>query len=122
MEIFFTYLKCFLLGGTICLVGQILLNFTKLTSGRILVIFLLAGVLLEGVGLYQFLVDFGGAGATVPIMGFGSILASGAIKGAEENIFLALGGGFKSGAIGVAFAIIFGYLNAVIFNPKTKTA
>ncbi|MEG2002756.1 MAG: SpoVA/SpoVAEb family sporulation membrane protein [Clostridia bacterium] len=120
MEIFLTYLKCFLVGGTICMIGQILLNYTKLTAGRILVMFLLAGIFLQAVGLYQHIVDFAGAGATVPISGFGYLLAKGAMEGARENIFSALSGGLQTGSIGIAFAIIFGYLNAVIFKAKTK--
>lgn len=120
MEIFLTYLKCFLVGGAICAIGQLLLNFTKLTSGRILVIFLLVGVFLQGVGVYQYIVDFAGAGATVPICGFGYLLAKGAMEGARENLFQALSGGLQAGSVGIAFAIIFGYLNAVLFKPKTK--
>ena len=120
MEIFLTYLKCFAVGGVICMLGQLLLNYTKLTAGRILVIFLLSGIFLQAVGLYQYIVDFAGAGATVPISGFGYMLAKGSMNGAKENIFQAISGGLQSGSIGIAFAIIFGYLNALIFNSKTK--
>ena len=120
MEIFLIYLKCFAVGGVICMLGQLLLNYTKLTAGRILVSFLLAGIFLQAVGLYQYVVDFAGAGATVPISGFGYLLAKGAMNGAKENIFQAISGGLQSGSIGIAFAIIFGYLNALIFKPKTK--
>ncbi len=121
MEIMFQFIKCFIVGGAICVVGQLLLNFTKLTAGRILVIFLLCGVFLQAVGLYQPLVDFAGSGATVPISGFGYLLAKGAMNGAKENIFGAITGGLEAGVTGVAVAIIFGWLNAVIFRPKTKS-
>lgn len=121
MDIFLQFLKCFLVGGAICVIGQLLLNFTKLTAGRILVLFLLSGVLLQAVGLYQPLVDFAGSGATVPICGFGYLLAKGAMNGAKESIFGAITGGLEAGVIGIAVAIIFGWLNAVIFRPKTKS-
>lgn len=121
MDIFLQFLKCFLVGGAICVIGQLLLNFTKLTAGRILVLFLLSGVLLQAVGLYQPLVDFAGSGATVPICGFGYLLAKGAMNGAKESIFGAITGGLESGVIGIAVAVIFGWLNAVIFRPKTKS-
>jgi len=120
MDILMDFVSCFIVGGFICFIGQLLLNYTKLTSGRILVLFLISGVILQAVGLYQHVVDFAGAGATVPICGFGYLLAKGAMEGARESIFGAISGGLTSGAIGVSFAIIFGYLNAMIFNPKTK--
>ncbi len=121
METLITFLKCFAVGGGICVIGQLLLNYTKLTAGRILVIFLLSGVALQAVGLYQPIVDFAGSGATVPISGFGYLLAKGAINGAKESLFGALTGGLSAGVIGIAVAIIFGWLNAVIFRPKTKS-
>ena len=120
MDILLDFVKCFIVGGFICFIGQLLLNYTKLTSGRILVIFLISGVILQALGVYQHIVDFAGSGATVPISGFGYLLAKGAMEGARESIFGAISGGFTSGAIGIAFAVIFGYLNAMIFNPKTK--
>ncbi|MBR2070212.1 MAG: SpoVA/SpoVAEb family sporulation membrane protein [Clostridia bacterium] len=120
MDILLDFVKCFIVGGFICFIGQLLLNYTKLTSGRILVIFLISGVILQAVGVYQYIVDFAGSGATVPISGFGYLLAKGAMEGARESIFGAISGGLTSGAIGIAFAVIFGYLNAMIFNPKTK--
>lgn len=120
MDILLSFVKCFVVGGLICVIGQLLLNYTKLTSGRILVILLLAGIFLQSVGLYQYLVDFAGAGATVPISGFGYLLAKGAMEGARENIFSAISGGLSAGTIGIAFAIVFGYINAIIFQPKTK--
>ena len=87
LSILFMFAKAFAVGGAICTVAQVIINFTKLTSGKILVIFLLAGVILEGLGLYRYLVDFAGAGATVPICGFGYLLARGAMRGAESGLF-----------------------------------
>lgn len=84
-EILLAYLKAFAVGGTICAIAQLLINYTKITSGKILVYFMLSGLLLQSVGLYQYLVDFGGAGATVPISGFGYLLANGAIKGQKQS-------------------------------------
>ncbi len=120
VEILTTYLKVFLVGGIICSIAQLLINYTKITSGRILVYFLLAGVLLQAVGLYQYIVDFAGAGATVPISGFGYLLAKGAMDGAKEGLFGALTGGLSAAAMGVTAAIIFGYLFALIFKSKSK--
>ena len=90
VEIVLTYIKVFLVGGAICTIAQLLINYTKITSGKILVYFLLSGVLLQAFGLYQYLVDFGQAGATVPISGFGYLLAEGARKGAKESLFKAI--------------------------------
>ena len=87
MEILLTYIKVFLVGGLICLIAQIIINYTKITAGKILVYFLLAGVFLRAVGLYQYLVEFAQAGATIPICGFGFLLADGAIKGAKISLF-----------------------------------
>lgn len=120
-EIFLTFAKAFLVGGTICTIAQLLINYTKLTAGKILVYFLLSGVLLQAVGLYQFLVDFGGAGATVPISGFGYLLAKGAMDGAKTSLFKAVTGGVCSAAMGISAAIVFGYIFAVIFKSKSKT-
>ncbi len=115
------YLQAFLVGGLICVLGQLLLNFTKLTSARILVLFVVAGAILGGLGLYQPLVEWGGAGATIPLTGFGYSLAKGAIEGVTaDGLVGALTGGLKATAAGVAAAIVFGWLNAVIFTPKTK--
>ncbi len=114
------FIKAFVVGGIVCVIAQILINLTKMTSARILVTFLLAGILLEAVGAYQPFVEFAGAGATVPISGFGSLLASGAIEGAKEGIVGALCGGMKAAAFGLSSAIFFGYLNAIIFKPRTK--
>lgn len=83
LEILYMFAKAFVIGGLICTIAQIIINFTDWTAGKILVYFMLAGVVLQGLGLYQYLVDFAGAGATVPISGFGYLLANGAIRGAE---------------------------------------
>ena len=119
-EIFITYLKVFAVGGGICVIAQLLINYTKITAGKILVCFLLAGAILQGVGLYQYLVDFADAGATVPISGFGYLLAKGAIKGAKESLFKAITGGITAAGMGITAAIIFGYIFALIFKSKSK--
>lgn len=120
MEIFTMYLKVFFIGGLICTIAQILINYTKITAGKILVFFLLAGVLFQAVGLYQYLVDFAGAGATVPISGFGYLLAKGAMEGAKEGLFKAITGGITAAGIGLASAILFGYIFSVLFKSKSK--
>ena len=120
LEILLMYIKAFAVGGTICLIGQLLINYTKMTSARILVTFLLAGVALQAIGLYQYLVDFAGAGATVPIVGFGYLLAKGAMLGAKISFYDAITGGVVAGAAGLTAAIVFGYLNALIFKARTK--
>jgi stage V sporulation protein AE len=115
------YLKAFLVGGAICAVGQLLMDFTKLTPARILVTFVTVGAILQGIGIYQKIVDFGGAGATTPLTGFGYALAKGAIKEVKEAGMLgALTGGLKSTAGGISGAIFFGYMAALLFNPKSK--
>lgn len=119
---FIDYIKVFITGGIICTLGQLLINFTKMTSARILVTFLLTGVVLEALNLFQYLVAFGGAGATIPIVGFGSVLVKGAIQGAANNGLLgALSGGISAASAGIASAIVFGFIIAIIFKPKTKT-
>lgn len=116
------YLSAFIVGGLICVIGQILMDTTKLTPARILVIFVTLGAVLGAFGLYDKLVAIGGAGATVPLPGFGNSLAKGAIKAVQENGFLgAFSGGIVGTAAGITAAIFFGYLMAVIFNPKTKS-
>ena len=119
-EIVLAYIKAFVVGGAICTIAQLLINYTKITSGKILVYFMLSGLVLQALGLYQYLVDFGGAGATVPICGFGYILANGAIKGAENGLFGAFTGGLSSASAGVTAAIVFGYFNALFFRAKSK--
>lgn len=116
------YLRAFLVGGTICLIGQILIDRTKLTSGRILVIFVTAGVILGGLGIYKPIAEYGGAGASVPLPGFGYSLAKGAINDVDKyGLIGAFTGGIKATAAGIAAAIFFGYIMALIFNPKTKS-
>ena len=115
------YLWAFLIGGAICTVGQLLLSFTRLTSARILVLFVVSGVVLGGLGLYQPLVKFAGAGASVPLLGFGNALAKGAIEGAKAHGILgALSGGLSATAAGISAAILFGWLAALIFRPRSK--
>lgn len=115
------YLKAFLVGGAICAVGQILISKTKLTSARILVLYVTLGVVLGAVGVYGSLVDFAGAGATVPLTGFGYALGKGAMEAAQEKGVLgAFTGGITATAGGIAAAVFFGYINALLFNPKTK--
>lgn len=114
-------LKCFVVGGLICIVGQILIDKTKLTPARILVIFVTTGAVLGGLGIYKFVVDFAGAGATVPLTGFGYNLAKGAIEGVKEvGLVGAFTGGVKAAAGGIAAAVFFGYLASLISKPKMK--
>ena len=121
MDIFFTFLKAFIVGGLICVIGQILMQTTKLTSARILVLFVVAGVFLGALGIYKPLVDFAGAGATVPLTGFGYSLAMGAIEAVNKyGIFGAFTGGITRNAAGIAAALLFGLLNALIFKPHAK--
>lgn len=115
------YLWSFLVGGAICTVGQLLLSFTRLTSARILVLFVVSGVVLGGLGIYQPLVDFAGAGASVPLLGFGNALAKGAIEGAKAHGVLgAFSGGISATASGISAAILFGWLAALFFRPRSK--
>lgn len=120
INIFFDFIKAFLVGGAICTVAQLLINYTKITSGRILVYFLLAGEFLQAIGVYKYLVDFAGAGATVPISGFGFLLADGAMKGAKKSLFDAVTGGITAAGMGLTAAIVFGYLFALIFKSRSK--
>lgn len=119
-KIFILYLKVFSVGGGICVIAQLLINYTKLTSGKILVYFMLAGAVLRAVGLYNKLVDFAQAGATVPISGFGFLLAEGAIKGAKKGLYEAITGGISAASAGITAAIVFSYLIALIFKAKSK--
>lgn len=115
------FVKAFVVGGLICVIGQILMEKTKLTPARVLVLFVTVGVILQGLGIYQKVVDIGGAGATVPLPGFGYALAKGAIKGAKESgIIGAFTGGITATSGGISGAIVFGYLMAILFNPKSK--
>lgn len=116
-----SYINAFWVGGLICAAAQVLIDKTKLTSGRILVAFVVIGVILGGLGIYDKLVDYAGAGATVPIVGFGNVLAKGAIKGVNEHGILgALMGGAEAAAGGISASIVFGFLIALIFSPKSK--
>ncbi|MDD3168508.1 MAG: stage V sporulation protein AE [Eubacteriales bacterium] len=114
------YLYAFLVGGGICLVGQILMDTTKLTTPRILVIFVVAGAILTGLGLYEPLVNLAKNGATVPLPGFGYSLAKGAMDGAKEGFLPALAGGLKNTAAGLTAAVVFGYIISLVFSPKSK--
>lgn len=115
------YVKAFVIGGLICVVGQILMDNTKLTPAHILVIFVTSGVILTGVGLYEPLVKFAESGAMVPLPGFGYALCKGAIEGAKtKGLIGAFTGGMEATAGGVAAAIVFGYIMAVVSKPKTK--
>lgn len=115
------YIKAFFVGGMICLIGQILMDRTKMTPARILVSFVTSGVVLGALGIYKPIADFGKAGATVPLLGFGYSLAKGAFKGVDKYGLLgAFTGGITGTAAGISAAVFFGYLAAIIFNPKTK--
>ena len=115
------YLYAFLVGGILCVIGQILIDKTKLTPARILVIYVVAGTVLTCLGLYEPIVEFGGAGATIPLTGFGYTLGKGVMKGiAEHGLLGAFTGGVVSAAAGIAAAIFFGFLIALIFSPKKK--
>lgn len=116
-----TYLFAFIIGGAICVIGQLLISLTRLTSARVLVLFVVSGVVLSALGLYEPLVELAGAGATTPLTGFGHSLCKGAVEGAKElGIIGAFTGGIKATAGGITAAIVFGALNAAIFTPKTK--
>ena len=116
------YLKAFVIGGAICVVGQILIDRTKLTPARILVCYVVLGVILGGAGVYEKLVDFAGAGATVPLTGFGNTLAKGVREAVQEQGMLgALTGGLKATAGGITAAVFFGFLAALVCNPKDKS-
>ena len=115
------YLQAFLCGGVLCAIGQLLIDKTQLTPARILTGYVVAGVLLQAVGVYQYVVDWGGAGATVPLTGFGYCLAKVVAKAvAEKGILGAFTGGLTATAGGVAAAVFFGVLMAIIFKPKDK--
>ena len=117
MDVFLDFLKAFLIGGAICVVGQLLIDLTKLTPARILVTFVVLGVFLQLIKVYEPLVEFAGAGATVPLTGFGYNLCKGAAKAVSENGLLGVcTGGFTAGAGGIAAAIVFGFLVSIIFK------
>ena len=114
-------LRCFITGGALCIIGQILIDKTKLTPARILVAYVTTGVILGGLGIYKYLVDFAGSGATVPLTGFGYNLAKGTIDAVKENGLIgAFTGGLKASAGGIAAAVFFGYIASLISKPKIK--
>ena len=116
------YFNAFWVGGLICAIAQILIDKTKLTPGRILVLFVVTGTILGAIGVYDPLVRFAGAGASVPIVGFGNVLAQGVIKGVEEHGLLGIiTGGTEAAAGGIGGSILFGFLAALIFKPKVKS-
>lgn len=115
------YLKVFLFGGLLCVIGEAIILKTKLTAARILVVYITAGVILSALGLYGPLVRFAGAGATVPLTGFGHALAQGAISGVQEmGLIGAFTGGLTATAGGIAAAVFFGFLAAIFFKPRPK--
>lgn len=115
------FINAFWVGGLICVVGQLLLSLTSMTPARILVLFVTSGVVLGAVGVYQPLVDFAGAGATIPLTGFGNTLAQGVMEAVRLKGPLGiLTGGITAAAAGIAAAVVFGYLAAVIFNPGVR--
>lgn len=121
MDTFLEYVRAFVCGGIFCVIGQILIDKTKLTPARILVTYVVAGVVLGGLGLYQPIADWGGAGATVPLTGFGFNLAKGVQKAvAEKGLLGALTGGITSTAGGITAAILLALLVAFVFKPKPK--
>ena len=116
------YIKAFFVGGAICVVAQLLIDYTKLTPAKILVSFVVLGVILGGVGIYEPLVEFAGAGASVPLLGFGNTLAKGVREAVREKGFLGvLTGGLKATAGGITVAILSGLIVSLIFKPKDKT-
>ena len=121
METLLEYGKAFLVGGLLCLIGQLLIDRTRLTPARILTGYVVAGVILGALGLYQPLADWAGAGATVPLTGFGNALAKGVKKAvAEQGLLGAFTGGFTAASGGTAAAVFFALLTALLFKPKDK--
>ncbi len=122
MELFIDLIKAFLVGGTLCAIGQILIDYTKLTPARILVIYVVSGVLFGAVGIYKPLIDWAGAGATVPLSGFGYLLFKGVKEAVTEQGILGIfTGGFTAAAGGISAAIISGLVMALIFKPGDKS-
>ena len=116
------YIKAFLVGGAICVIAQLLIDYTKLTPAKILVSFVVLGVILGGIGLYEPMVEFAGAGASVPLLGFGNTLARGVREAVAEKGFLGvLTGGLKATAGGITVAIVSGLIVSLIFKPRDKT-
>ncbi len=121
-EMLISYVKAFLVGGTICLIGQLLIDFTKLTPARILVSFVVIGVILGGLGWYQPLIEYAGAGASVPLTGFGSLLAKGVKEAVREHGFMGIFmGGLTATAAGITVAILAGLAISLVFKPGDKS-
>ena len=121
MDILFEYIKAFAVGGALCVFGQLLIDYTKLTPARILTLYVVLGVVLGAVGVYQPLADWAGAGATVPLTGFGNLLAKGVKKAvAESGLLGAFTGGFTAAAGGICAAVFFGLIVALLFKPGDK--
>lgn len=121
MDMLLTYLKAFLVGGAFCVIGQLLIDHTKLTPARILTVYVVSGVILGAVGLYQPLADWAGAGATVPLTGFGNTLAKGVREAvAQKGLLGAFTGGFTAAAGGLCAAVFFALLAALVFKPHDK--
>lgn len=121
MDMFMEYVWAFLIGGLLCAIGQVLIDLTKLTPARILTSYVVAGVILGGLGWYQPIVDLAGGGATVPLTGFGHLLAKGVRKAVDQNGFIGIFmGGFTSAAVGISAAIFFGLIAALVFKSGTK--
>lgn len=116
------YLKAFIVGGIICTVGQVLVDKTKLTPARILVMFVCAGTFLELFGIYKPILDFGGAGASIPLTGFGSVLCKGVIKAVDKDGLMGvISGGMSAASAGISSALVFGFLVSLIFKSKART-
>lgn len=115
------YLNAFWVGGLICALVQILMEKTKLLPGRIMVLLVCGGAVLNFMGIYEPLVDYAGAGASVPLLGFGNVLMKGVKEAVDENGFLGIfQGGFRASAVGICAALVFGYAASIIFRPKMK--
>lgn len=122
MSLFIDFLKAFLVGGVLCAIGQVLIDYTKLTPARILVSYVVAGVLLGAIGIYKPLVEWAGAGASVPLTGFGYLLSDGIRTAIKENGFLGVfTGGLTASAGGITAALLFGFIMAMIFKPGDKS-
>ena len=121
MDLLFEYVKAFSVGGALCVFGQLLIDYTKLTPARILTLYVVLGVVLGAVGVYQPLADWAGAGATVPLTGFGNLLAKGVKKAvAESGLLGAFTGGFTAAAGGICAAVFFALIVALLFKPGDK--
>lgn len=120
IELIMQFVRAFLVGGLICTIAQVVINYTELTAGKILVYTMLIGIVLTALGLYEPLVEFGGAGATVPISGFGYLLAKGAMQGAQKGLFGAITGALAAASAGITAAVVFSFLAALIFRSRSK--